>query len=114
MPKWCTTTASTSTTIISPVLSLWNTVATQLDALKSTQNYDAEEGEVENVRPIQSMNGRKLLLNKAGKVFIEEDTMTKMLLIFGTLVLVMLVPPLVILWVIYKKTTIANLQMDRA
>ncbi|CAJ0593182.1 unnamed protein product [Cylicocyclus nassatus] len=87
----------------------------QLNALKSAHGIgEEEEEEEENIRPIQPMNGRKLLLNKAGKILIEGDTMTKVLLILGSLVLLLVAPPLVVLWVIYKKATIANLHRDIA
>ncbi|KAK6727951.1 hypothetical protein RB195_005548 [Necator americanus] len=81
--------------------------AEQLAALKGPHTHvDIEE--VRNSRPIQPMKGRKLYLNKGGRTFLEEDALSKVLYIFSLLILLMVAPPLLILWVIYKKTTLPN------
>ncbi|RCN47183.1 hypothetical protein ANCCAN_06760 [Ancylostoma caninum] len=81
--------------------------AEQLTALRGAQSQD-DSVEGHNSRKIQSMNGRKLYLNKAARIFLEEDALSRVLIIFGLLVLLMIAPPLLILWVIYKKTTLPN------
>ncbi|EYC12141.1 hypothetical protein Y032_0048g1633 [Ancylostoma ceylanicum] len=81
--------------------------AEQLAALRGARSQD-DPDEVHNSRRIQSMNGRKLYLNKAGRIFLEEDALSRVLIIFGLLVLLMIAPPLLILWLIYKKTTLPN------
>ncbi|ETN83979.1 carbonate dehydratase, eukaryotic-type [Necator americanus] len=85
----------------------WTVLSEPLAALKGPHTHvDIEE--VRNSRPIQPMKGRKLYLNKGGRTFLEEDALSKVLYIFSLLILLMVAPPLLILWVIYKKTTLPN------
>ncbi|KAL6729091.1 hypothetical protein Aduo_000178 [Ancylostoma duodenale] len=93
----------TWTILAEPVL----LTADQLASLRGAQSQD-DADDVHNSRKIQSMNGRKLYLNKAARIFLEEDALSRVLIIFGLLVLLMIAPPLLILWVIYKKTTLPN------
>ncbi|KIH59220.1 carbonate dehydratase, eukaryotic-type [Ancylostoma duodenale] len=93
----------TWTVLAEPVL----LTAEQLASLRGAQSQD-DAAKVRNSRKIQSMNGRKLYLNKAARIFLEEDALSRVLIIFGLLVLLMIAPPLLILWVIYKKTTLPN------